>query len=190
MRGPANPAALPGQTHATPPHPTPPRRPQVFNYWITALRYVSALYYRWGPASDAPPRARRLGRLPAPRPAVSPPSRKRNPSPPPPPPRPPACPQKPNAPSFEAASINEFGGTILPCGATVGPAELKFLMEALPNTSSAQRNQVEAFFRKPGPHCVLDATAVLRYLSFRWGPRRGGGRRGRARCGALALGKL
>jgi hypothetical protein len=39
-------------------------------------------------------------------------------------------------------------------------------MEALPNTSPSQRAQIDFFFKKPGPHCVLDATAILRYLSF------------------------
>jgi len=68
--------------------------------------------------------------------------------------------------SFEAASINEFGGVYLSCADGMSPTEINFLLGAFPNSSDTQRNQIRLFFGRADPNCVLDTNSIITYFNF------------------------
>ena len=69
--------------------------------------------------------------------------------------------------SFEAGSINEFGGVYLSCADGLSTTEVNFLLGAFPNSSDVQRNQINLFFGRSDPNCVLDTNSILTYFNFR-----------------------
>jgi hypothetical protein len=70
---------------------------------------------------------------------------------------------------FEAVSTNEFGGVYLTCAAGLSRAELGFLLAAFPNAPDTQRNQMQLFFSRADPNCVLDTNSLVKFFGF-WRP--------------------
>ena len=72
---------------------------------------------------------------------------------------------------FKAVAANEFEGVLLACtgeGTTDGSSISQWMGAALPNTSNAQRRQLEALFARYAKDggCVLDPSSTLDHYNL------------------------
>jgi hypothetical protein len=68
--------------------------------------------------------------------------------------------------SFEGLARVEFGGAQFDCSAGVDPAGVTFLKQLMPNSKMLGLSAVTNALVNPGPDCVADTDALLRYYQF------------------------